>query len=367
MGLLDHYKQYEGMPDEEVSAKLKAVADERRRKALARIEVLDLSSTAWYQFPHPDVVAAITYAARRGINRPGDSRATDLRRELGEHLGLAPERVVVGNGAAELLALAVRTLVGPGDELVTPWPSYPLYPLAARRAGGRAVPVNAGPDPELLLAAVTDRTRVLALCNPNDPTGERLETAGLRALLEHLPRHVTVLLDEALAEFADAEPAQKTLELLDDFDRLLIFRTFSKAYGLAGIRCGYALGGPGAAELLESLAPPLGISAMAEAGATEALRKTAGQIAHRRETVAAERRHLRDAFLELGVQARESQANFLWLRVEGLDAGELSLRLKRAGVEVFSGTAVGDDDHVRAAVQSRPASDRLLDALRKAV
>ena len=146
------------------------LADERRRKALERVEPLDLSGTTWHEFPHPDVVAAITYAARRGINRYADAHATPLRRELALRHGVEPDRIVVGNGAAELLVAAAHALLAPSDELVTPWPSYPLYPLMARRAGAHAVPVP-GHEPEAILGAVTGDTRIVVLCNPNDPTG----------------------------------------------------------------------------------------------------------------------------------------------------------------------------------------------------
>src|SRR5215211_9546573 len=116
MGLLDHYRQFEGMSDAEVSAQLRARSDERRRRALARIEPLDLSATTWHEFPHPDVVAAITYAARRGINRPTDPHAGALRRELAVRHGVEPERAVVGNGASELLAATAHALLEAGDE-----------------------------------------------------------------------------------------------------------------------------------------------------------------------------------------------------------------------------------------------------------
>src|SRR5918911_3499640 len=203
MGLLDYYRQFQGMADDEVSAELRARAEEHRRRALARIEPLDLSATTWHEFPHPDVVAAITYAARRGINRPPDPRSGELRREIGHRHGLEADRVAIGNGASDLLVSAARELIEPGDEFITPWPSYPLYPVMARWAGGRAVPVDGGHDPDALLAAVTERTRILAVCNPNDPTGAYLETDDLRDLLERLPDRVTVLLDEALGDFVE--------------------------------------------------------------------------------------------------------------------------------------------------------------------
>ena len=367
MGLLDHYRQFEGMSDAEISAQLRARADERRRRALARIDPLDLSRTTWHEFPHPDVVAAITYAARRGINRPTDPRSAELRREIGHRHGLEADRVAVGNGASDLLVSAARELIEPGDELITPWPSYPLYPVMARWARGRAVPVEGGHDPEALLAAVTERTRILALCNPNDPTGAYLETGHLHDLLERLPDRVTVLLDEALSDFVDAEPPGSTLRLLDDFPRLLVFRTFSKAYGLAGMRCGYVLGGPGSEELVDRLHPPLGISDLVQAGALDALHKCAPLVARRRDTVVTERGRAMEALAELPLDVFPSQANFLWLRARGLSGHELSARLGRSRVVVHIGAEVGSPDHIRAALQSPTATDRLVEALRRAV
>jgi histidinol-phosphate aminotransferase len=365
MGLLDYYKQFEGMSDEEVSARLRKEADERRRKALAKVEPLDLSQTTWHELPHPDVVAAVTYAARRGINRAGDPLAIELRREIGRRHGLEPDRVAVGNGAAQLLRVAARTLMEPGDELVTPWPSYPLYPLMARAAGGRAVPVPAMEVDEVF-AGVSARTRVIALCNPNDPNGAYLTADELRRLLERLPEHVTVLLDEALGDFVDAEPPGSSLALLDDFPRLLVFRTFSKAYGLAGMRCGYVMGGPGTEPLLEQTAPALGVSDLVQAGALEALRKCGPLVARRRETVLIERHRLLQSLGSLPVDARPSQANVLWLRAPGLADGELATRLRRSAVLVHPGSEYGEPDHVRATIQSPQASDRLLEALRAA-
>ena len=365
MGLLDYYKQFEGMSDEEVSARLREEADERRRKALAKVEPLDLSQTTWHELPHPDVVAAVTYAARRGINRAGDPLALELRREIGRRHGLEPDRVAVGNGAAQLLRVAARTLLGQADELVTQWPSYPLYPLMARAAGGRAVPVPAMEVDEVF-AGVSDRTRVIALCNPNDPNGAYLPAEELRRLLERLPEHVTVLLDEALGDFVDAEPPGSSLALLDDFPRLLVFRTFSKAYGLAGMRCGYVMGGPGSEPLLEQIAPALGVSDLVQAGAQEALRKCGPLVARRRETVLIERHRLLESLGGMAVDARPSQANVVWLRAPGLADGELATRLRRSAVLVHPGSEFGEPDHVRATIQSPQATDRLLEALRAA-
>jgi histidinol-phosphate aminotransferase len=365
VGLLDYYRQFEDMADEEVSAELRARAEERRRRALARIEALDLSETTWHEFPHPDVVAAITFVARRGINRPSDPLAHELREEIGRRNGIAAERVAVGAGASALLSSATAALLGPGDELVTPWPSYPLYPLMARAAGGRAVPVEAH-DPEAVLGAVGRDTRLVALCNPNDPTGSHYSQDELDGLLAALPDHVVVLLDEALADFVEPARAVATGELLARHPRLVVFRTFSKAYGLAGMRCGYALAAAGAEGLLERFRPPLGVGDVIQAGALEALHKCDPLVHMRREAVVAERRRLLSELEGMGVEVSPSQANFLWLRVPGLTAQDLFGRLRGQAVLVHPGSEVGDREHVRAAVQSRPAGERLLAALREA-
>jgi histidinol-phosphate aminotransferase len=362
VGLLDYYKQFEGMSDEEISHDLRARSAERRRKALERVEPLDLSTTTWHEFPHPDVVAAVTYAARRGINRYADRHAGALRRELAVRHGVEPDRVVVGNGAAELLASAAHALLAPGDELVTPWPSYPLYPVMARRAGAQAVPVP-GHEPEAVAGAVSGRTRMVVLCNPNDPTGHFLTADRIGVLLERLPERVVVVVDEALRDFADAERPTASVDLLDDHPRLLLVRTFSKAYGLAGLRAGYAVGGPGSESLLERLEPALGMSALAQAGALEALRKCTDLVAHRSARVIEERRRLADELAGLNIDAAPSQSNTLWLNAPGIEGEELAERLDRFAVKVKPGSTFGATDHIRIQVRDRAASDRLIRAL----
>jgi histidinol-phosphate aminotransferase len=357
-----HYRQYEGMTEEEVSADLRARADERRQQALARVEPIDLSATTWPEYPPSTVVNAITYAARRGLHRYLDRHATALRSELAHYLGVAEERLVVGDGAAQLLGAAAQALLDPLDELVTPWPSYGLYPVIAHRARGRAVPVP-GFGAQAVLRAVNERTRLVALCNPNDPTGELVGVDALRALLEALPERVVVLLDEALRDFVDAEQRDAALALVEEFPRLLVFRTFSKAWGLAGLRVGYAVGGPGAEPLLDQLEPELGLNELAQAGALEALRHAGGVVAGRAAMVAAERGRLSEAVRALGLQVTPSQANVLWLGAEGVNGGELARRLERHGVIVAPGGPLGDDAFVRVSIQRPEASDRLLRAL----
>jgi histidinol-phosphate aminotransferase len=364
VGLLDYYKQFEAMTEEEVNAELREQAAERKRRALARVETLDLSHTTWPELPHPRIVNAITFIARRGLHSYPHLRGSQLRDRLAERNGVDRERVIVGNGAAELLSAATRALLAPGQKLLTPWPSYPLYPLMARRAHGRAARVAGGVD-ALLGAAREPDVRVIALASPNDPTGELLQASELERLLDGLRSDIAVLLDESLIEFADSQQPGSSLALLERHPRLLVFRSFSKAWGLAGLRVGYALGAPGSGDLLAELEPDLGVSEISQAGAFEALRSCSELVERRVRAVWEERERLTAQLRTRGFEVTDSQANFLWVTHQQLDGGELAARLARAGVLVAAGEALGEPRHVRISVREALATERLLEAIDK--
>ncbi|MCL2770082.1 MAG: histidinol-phosphate aminotransferase family protein [Solirubrobacterales bacterium] len=363
MGLLDYYRQFEGLSEEEINSQLREEAAERKRKALTRVDPLDLSQTTWPEPPHPDVVNALTFVARRGLHRYPHTRGHQLRSELAHRHQVPGERLIVGNGAAELLAAATRALIEPGQVLLTSWPSYPLFPIIARRAHGRAIPVHGGADALLHAAHEHESTRVITLASPNDPTGELFAVAELERLLAALPPGIAVLLDEALIDFAPAQPRDASLQLLDEHPRLLVFRSFSKAWGLAGLRVGYAIGGPGSEDLLAELEPDLGVSELSQAGATEALRTCAELVESRVTALVTERLHLSAALRERGFELSNSQANFLWLSHPQLDGAELATRLGSSGVIVAAGTPLGEPRHVRITVRNRAATERLLSAI----
>jgi histidinol-phosphate aminotransferase len=372
MGLLDYYRQFEGMTEEEVNAELRAEAAERKRKALTKVETLDLSQTTWPELPHPSVVSAITFVARRGLQRYPHLQGSHLRDEIAERLEVDRSRVILGNGAAELLSSATRALIEPGQRLLTGWPSYPLFPIMARRAHGQAVRVEGGAgrgattDVDALLEAAREPgTRAIAIASPNDPTGELLGTGELERLLGGLPADVAVLLDESLVEFSDAQPVNSSLALLQDHPRLFVFRSFSKAWGLAGLRVGYAIGGPSSEALLAELEPDLGVSEVSQAGALEAMRSCSEQVQRRVKVVAEERVRLIAALRERGCEASESQANFVWTAHPTHDGGALAARLARSGVIVAVGDALGEPNHVRIGLRDAAATDRLLSALDK--
>ena len=362
MGLLDYYKQFQGMSVDEVGEQLRSDAAARKAAELERIDPLDLSRTTWPGLPHHFVVNAITFAARSGLHRYVDPHAGALRAEVAQRHGVGSDQVVMGNGAAQLLAAAAAALLEPGDELVTPWPSYPLYPLMARRSHGHAVPVP-GYGAGAILRAVNDRTRLVVVCNPNDPTGELMRVDELEELLAGLPERVVTLVDEALVDYVDAQPVDATLRLLDGYPRMIVFRSFSKAWGLAGLRCGYAIGAPEAASLLTQLEPDLGVNDLAQHGALEALRAMEPQVLKRAAMVAEQRTRVVEALEDTPVEVSPSQANMVWLRVPGLDGAELAQRLENHAVIVQPGGAIGEPEYIRASVQLPQHVDRLLRAL----
>ncbi len=370
MGLLDYYRQFDDVDEEVVNKRLRERRARERATALERIPTIDLSSAEWPDFPNSEIVNASIAAARGRVNGYPDRHATHVRELLAERHGVQPEQLAVGNGAAELLHQAALVLLAGGGEMITPWPSYPLYPLMAQRAGGRPVPVELDGggrvDPEAIRAAVNERTRAVVICNPNDPTGTHTSSDALGELIGSLPEHVHVLLDEAYVQFQDVEEEDACLRLVDAFPRLLVFRTFSKIYGLSGLRAGYVVGSTASGDILSALAPALGINVLTQAGVAQALKIGDSEIERRRTLVIEQRTRFLRALHDLPVDAPDSQANFVWLHAAGLTGAQLAGSLERAGVIVAAGGPLGDHDHVRASIRGSAATDRLLAALTQA-
>jgi histidinol-phosphate aminotransferase len=177
---------------------------------------------------------------------------------------------------------------------------------------------------------------------------------------------VHLLLDEAYVHFQDVEERDAALRLVDEFPQLLVFRTFSKVYGLSGLRAGYVVGSPDAGGLLEALAPALGVNALTQAGIVHALKIGDPEVERRRELVIEQRERVLAALHDLPLDAPESQANFVWMRSPGLSGAELAARLEREKVLVAPGGPLGDEEHVRASVRGPAATGRLLSGLEKA-
>src|SRR5919198_2559895 len=309
MGLLDYYRQFEDVDEEELN---RARRERRRREkelALQHVPDLDLSGTEWPEFPNSEVMNASIYTARGRVNGYPDRHAAGVRRALAEKHDVEPERIVLGNGVAELLQAAALALLSEDDELLMPWPSYPLYPLMAARAGARPVAV----EPSAIRESIGERTRALVLCNPNDPTGTYLSAEVVAGLVSDLPTETHVLIDEALIHFQDVEPLDSVLRLTDAFPNLVVFRTFSKIYGLSGLRAGYAVGSTAATQVLDAIAPVLGVNALTQSAIDYALKVGDPEVDRRRASVLKERVRVLDALRELPVDVTDSQANFVWL------------------------------------------------------
>ena len=215
-------------------------------EAIAAGEIAQLASNESPFPPHPQVVEAIERAAG-AMNRYPDPGATLLRRRIAErHDRVEPGHVAVGNGSCEILLAAAEALCEPGAEIVYAWPSFSIYPYLSALSGAREVRVpldgEERHDLEAMLTEVTAATQLLIVCNPNNPTGTYVGAERIAAFCERVPDHVTVVLDEAYIEFQQTDHPEATVDLLRNLPNLVVLRTFSKCYGLAGLRVGYALG-----------------------------------------------------------------------------------------------------------------------------
>lgn len=266
--------------------------------------------------PAPAVLEAIARAAAGG-NRYPDLGVVELTGRIADLYALAPERVAVGCGSVTLCQQLVQIgCLGPGDEVLFAWRSFEAYPIVTRIGGAeiRTVPLDADFRHDLvaMAAAVTERTRVVFVCSPNNPTGPAVHRDEFVRFLGAVPSDVLVVLDEAYAEFVSDPDAVSGRPLLDDHPNLVVLRTFSKAYRLAGLRVGYALTSEEVATALRKVAPPFGVSSVAQAGALAALE-------HREEILAgcaavvAERDRVAAGLRGSGFTVPETQANFVWL------------------------------------------------------
>jgi histidinol-phosphate aminotransferase len=370
VGLLDYYRQFDDIGESEYNKTLRERRAREKALALERVPTLDLSGTEWPELPNAEVVSASVYQARGRLNGYPDPDATQVRRALAERHHVRGVQIAIGNGAAELVRSAIYLLAAGGGEVVVPRPSEPLYAALATRAGAHVVEPGMpddGPDVDALARSVTDRSRVLVLCNPNDPTGAYIPSARLGELLSRLPEQVHVLLDESYIQFQDVEPEDACMSLIEAFPRLVVVRSFSRIYGLSGIRAGYAVGAPSATALLGALAPALGVNALTQAAMLQALHVCDPDVQRRRDTVLAERARLLDALTALPVTTSHSQASFVWMSGDGLSGEQLAARLEASRVLVADGKEFGDGRYVRAAIRDRHAADRLLWALGEAL
>jgi histidinol-phosphate aminotransferase len=312
--------------------------------------------------PLPSVVEAITRAAG-GINRYPDMFATELTERIAVGAGAAPERVVVGGGSVAVLAHLLQAFAGPGDEVVYAWRSFEAYPILTRALGATPleVPLGAGfrHDLAAMSRAVTDRTKVLIVCSPNNPTGPAVRADEFEALMADVPPHVLVVLDEAYLEFVTDPDAVRGADVLGRWPNLVVVRTFSKAYGLAGLRVGYAIGEEDLIGAVRACVTPFSVSGLAQAAALASLDAEA-ELLRRVQDIVAERERVIDALSASSWDLPRAQGNFFWLPVAER-AAELASALGTEARPILVRPFAGDG--VRVTIGTPAENDALLAAV----
>lgn len=304
-----------------------------------------LASNEVVDGPLPSVRDAIAEAAA-GLNRYPDNAMVDLTAELAKKHGVTEDRIQVGCGSVSLCQNLITITAGPGDEVLFGWRSFETYPLATRVAGATPVQIPLTDDQVFdlpaMARAVTDRTRLIFVCNPNNPTGTVVTADDLRAFLQRVPSDVLVALDEAYFEYVrpTEEQAYDANELIREFRNVVVLRTFSKAYGLAGLRVGYAIADPQVIVALGKVHVPFSVNTLAQRAAIASL-DAADELLARTDAVVAERARVTDRLRELGFRVPDSQANFVWLDL-GDDAAPFGAHCTENGVIVrpFAGDGV---------------------------
>jgi histidinol-phosphate aminotransferase len=334
-------------------------------EAIAAGRIAQLASNESPMPPHPKVVEAIARAAS-SMNRYPDPDATLLRRRLADRYDSQPGNIAVGNGSCDLLLAAASALCEPGDEILYAWPSFSMYPYLPALTGAREVRVPLGEGDELDLDAmateVTAATQLVVVCNPNNPTATHHSVAEIGAFLETVPSHTTVILDEAYIEFQTNDDPDASLDLLKDFPNLIVLRTFSKCYGLAGLRVGYAIGPANFRAAVDAVRQPFSVNALAQAAGAEAILHQ-DDVLTRIESAVAERLKVQEAVQRLGLVTSESQANFSWIDLGDRDEAAVLAGLAAADIAVRAGAPLGDPGHIRVSYGTPAEDDRFLAAL----
>jgi histidinol-phosphate aminotransferase len=324
--------------------------------------------------PVPEVFEAVSKALSRANRYPDPSYQT-LRRALADRYGVPLERIALGTGSCDILLAAAEALLEPGAEVVYAWPAFSIYPHLAATSGARAIEIPLDSedrhDLEAMAREITVATRLVLVCNPNNPSSTAHGLDEIQALLERCPPHVCVVLDEAYAEFSLAlGDTYASVELLRRWPNLVVLRTFSKVYGLAGLRVGYALcGSQEFRQAVDQVRQPFYLNVAAQAAAIEALRHQ-DAVEQRVTNTLAARLELEQGVAELGLRMAASDANFIWLHLpEDDDPPEqeksVVAGLAGRGVLVRAGVSLGQVGALRVTVGTPEENRRFIAAMRE--
>ncbi len=309
--------------------------------------------------PIPAVQAAIVQAAA-GLNRYADHRASALRESIAHWTGTAPEQVTVGCGSVGLLQQLFLTYAERGDEVVYPWRSFEVYPVYTQLVGATAVTtplVNHEFDLDAVAAAVTNRTKLILLATPNNPTGTAVRLGEVEVLLNRIPNDVVVVLDEAYREFANPDSGDPVHRLLPNHPNVVVLRTFSKAHGLAGLRVGYAMAHPDIVTAVDKTLFPFAVNALAQAAALAAI-DSIDEVRAGVSAILRERDRVVGELVVAGWNLPAAQANFVYLPLLA-DTDAIYLAMERRGVV----TRPFSNEGIRVTIGTPAENDRFLATL----
>ena len=341
-----------GKPIEEVQRELKLK------------EVIKLASNENALGPSPKALAAVKKSLKE-LHRYPDGSGYHLKQRLAKKLGVGAASIMVGNGSDEIIVLTLRALISPGDEVIVATPTFLIYEIAARACGAAVVSVplkHLRYDLAAMRRLVTPKTKLIFIANPDNPTGTYVTKEEVEALLEGLPRHVLVYLDEAYFEFVEERNYPNGLHYLDRHP-VLVTRSFSKAYGLAGLRIGFGVADAGLIACLERLREPFNVNSLAQAAALAAL-DDHRFLQKTRKLVREGKRYLYRKFQELGLRYLPSATNFILVDA-GRDSHAVALALLKRGVIVRDMTAWKLHHYLRVTVGTRAENERFVKALKK--
>ena len=330
----------------------------------------DVALLASNESPYPPIPAVTDAIARSlsGLNRYPDPTNAGLRKALSDRTGVPAARIAIGNGSCDILLAAGEALLEPDAELVYAWPSFSVYPHLAAASGARAIQVPVDDththDLDAMLREITAATRLVLVCNPNNPTSTALPLDEIAAFVRAVPRHIAVILDEAYCEFNLLQDPDESIALLDRHPNLVLLRTFSKVYGLCGLRVGYGLCGSEAfRNAVDQVRQPFYCNAAAQAAAVEAL-KHQDEVTRRVERNLAERMDLADGLRTLGLAPADSQANFVWFDLPDAEAErDVVAGLAQRGVLVRAGGSLGRPGALRVTVGTEAENAKFVAAL----
>lgn len=336
---------------------------EEVKRELGLKNVIKLASNENPYGPSPKVLKAVVQAVG-DINRYPDGGCHYLREILSRHLGVAPNQLIFGNGSDELIVMAVRVFVGEGDEVIIAKPSFLIYDIASRVAGANIKAVSLKDfryDLDAMKEAVTGKTKIIFLGNPDNPSGMYLTRRQVYGFLKGLRRDILVFFDEAYFEYVAARDYIDSIKLLKSYKNVIVTRTFSKMYGLAGLRIGYGIAAAPLIDLLNRIREPFNVNSLAQAAAAAAL-KDQGYYRDLATKINAQRQFLYKTFKELNLEFVASYTNFILVKVG--DAAGVAKKLLNEGVIIRDMSLWGLKKYIRVTIGTEPENRRFIQVLK---